>query len=59
VINLLPKAVISFMVVCIVISSEAVVLSDKLTANEPIDSSTKSGGCVISTTPTTVFLLKQ
>jgi len=59
VINLLPKAVISFTVVCIVISSEAVALSDKLTANEPMDSFTKSGGCVIFTPPTVVFLLKQ
>ena len=57
--TLLPEAVISTMVLRIVTSSEAIALSDKLITNEPMDSSTKSGGCLILNTPTTFYQMEK
>ena len=54
-INLLPEAVTPAIVVSIVISSEAVALSNKSITSEPADSFIKSGGCIIFTTPTAYY----
>ena len=56
---MLPEAVTPAIVVSIVISSEAVVFSDKPITSEPADSFTKSGGCKIFTTPTACYQAVQ
>ena len=49
---LLPEAVPLAIIAWITISLEVVVLSEKSISNELVDSFTKSGGCLIFTTPT-------